>query len=217
MRILIGLVVLAALAYVGFQTFRTDEGRQTLEETARQAAATAQEAAGQAATAARQAAQVAGEAAREVTQEAGELAGRAGDAAGEATRQAGEVVRDAGQAAQGAGQPAALTVGDVDVGAELRGFVDRTRDTLANVRDQASAEAALPSLQDTRSKLDGLAAQVEQLPAEGRAQLANAVNASLPTLKDLAGRLAGTEGGQTLKPTLDAMIARLEGWAKAPA
>ena len=63
----------------------------------------------------------------------------------------------------------------------------------------------------------GLAGTVEQLPAAGRAQLARAVNAALPSLKDLSARMGTTEGGQTLKPTLDAIIARLEGWAKAPA
>jgi hypothetical protein len=55
------------------------------------------------------------------------------------------------------------------------------------------------------------------LPEAGRAQLASTVNAALPGLKDLSARMATTEGGQTLKPTLDAIIARLEGWAKAPA
>jgi hypothetical protein len=60
-----------------------------------------------------------------------------------------------------------------------------------------------------------VSAQVEQLPAEGKKMLASAINSALPTLKAGADKVASL--GPELKPTLDAIIARLEGWAKAAA
>ena len=54
-----------------------------------------------------------------------------------------------------------------------------------------------------------------ELPAEGRKMLASAVSSALPALKACADKLAGYS--PDIKPTLDAIIAKLETWANAPA
>lgn len=185
MRALIGIVVLAALAYFGFRLLQSEEAQQALQETTQQASSTAQSAAQQ-----------------------------AQDAANRAAQAAGEAVRAAGQAAQ---ETANLVIGGVDVGAELKGLVERASASLDSVTDQASAQAARPNLEEVQRQLDGLGAKVEQLPAEGRRLLASAVNAALPGLKEVANRVGSIQGAEGIKPTLDAMVAKLESWAKAPA
>lgn len=174
MRALIGIVVLAALAYFGFRLLQSEEAQQALQETTQQASSTVQSAA----------------------------------------QAAGEAVRAAGQAAQ---ETANLVIGGVDVGAELKGLVEKASASLDSVTDQASAQAARPNLEEVQRQLDGLGAKVEQLPAEGRRLLASAVNAALPGLKEVANRVGSIQGAEGIKPTLDAMVAKLESWAKAPA
>ena len=102
------------------------------------------------------------------------------------------------------------------LGAQLKGLIDSATTTLGKVTDQASAQAALPSMDELKGKVDGLAAQVDQLPAEGKKLLAGMVSAALPPLKELAAKASSIQGGETIKPALDAVIAKLESWANAP-
>ena len=71
-------------------------------------------------------------------------------------------------------------------------------------------------MDELKGKVDGLAAQVDQLPAEGKKLLAGMVSAALPPLKELAAKASSIQGGETIKPALDAVITKLEGWANAP-
>lgn len=151
-------------------------------------------------------------------QEGQEAFRQAANQATEAARQATEAARQAADAARDAVQDTAgLVVGGVNVGAELKSLVEQASTTMGNVTDKASAKAALPSLEEVKTRLDGMTAEVEQLPAEGRRLLAGAVSTALPSLKALAERITSVEGGEAIKPTLDAMIGRLESWANAPA
>ena len=181
MRLLMGLVIVAAIAFFGYRMLQTEQGQQAMQQAADQA---------------------------------GQAAQQAKEAAKQATAAAGDAVKAASDAVQAT---TATVAGGVDVGAQLKELLAQTSTTLAGIRDQASAEAALPSLQDVQAKLDGMTARVEQLPAEGRGMLAGAVNAALPGLKELAAKTETMPGGATIKPTLDAMLGRLEAWAKAPA
>lgn len=210
MRWLLGIIVVLVLAFVGYRFLQTEQGQQAVNqavEQAQTAAQQAQKAAGQAVEAASEAAQDATRAA----QQAADAAGQAASAAGEAAQQAAAA---AGQAAQ---DTAALAVGGVDVGAEIKGLVEQASTALGGITDAASAEAALPTLQDLQGKIDGLTAQVDQLPAEGRKLLAALVSTALPTLKQLAGTVTSVEGAAAIKPAVDGMIRKLEAWAQAPA
>jgi ABC-type transporter Mla subunit MlaD len=109
----------------------------------------------------------------------------------------------------------AVTVNGVDVGTQVGGAVDSIRASLDGVTDSAGAQAAKVKIEEAGKALDNVSAQVEQLPAEGRKLLASTISSALPTLKAGADKVAGYS--PEMKPTLDAIIARLEGWAKAPA
>lgn len=189
MRILIGLIVLAVIGYFGYRMYQDKATQDAVQQAAQQA-----------------------------TQQAEATAKQAADAAAAAAEQAkqaaGQAVQAAGEAAQ---QTASLVVGGVDIGAELKGLIASATTTLGSVTDQASAQAAVPSLTELRGKVDGMASQVDQLPAEGKKLLAGVVSTALPALKELAAKASTIQGAETIKPAIDAVIAKLETWANAPA
>jgi len=174
-------------------------------ETAEQATETAEQAT-------EEAAQATGEAAEMATETAEEGAETAEQATGEAT---GEMAEAAEELAQSS---AALVVGDIDLGKELTGVVDRTSDALSGITDVASAEAALPALNEVRTKLDDLTPTVEQLPESAKTTLAGAVGGMLPELRTLVDQVNGIEGvGEVVKPAVEPIMAKLDAWAKQPA
>lgn len=212
---LIGIVIVVLLIVAGIWWYQSG-GQQKVEEVAQQAS----EVAGQAA---QQVTETAGKIAEQANQTAGQLAEQTGEATQQATQAAGEAAQQAGQAASDAAQQVsdaaqALVVGGVDLGKQLGEVVDGLKTSLGGITDAASAQAQLPTLQQLQAKLDGMTATVEGLPAEGKSALATLVSASLPTLRTTAEQIAALEGvGPVVKPVLDAIIAKLDAWSKAPA
>ena len=96
-------------------------------------------------------------------------------------------------------------------------MIEKATASLGSITDQASAQAALPSLEELKGKVDGVAAQVDQLPAEGKKLLAALVSAALPPLKELAAKAGSIQGAEAVKPAVDGILAKLEAWANAPA
>lgn len=198
-RWLIAVIVLVVVVFFGYRYLGAPD------EVARQA----QEAAEQAAGAAQQAAQQAGQAAQQA-------AGAAQQAAQDAAATAQQA---AGQAAAGATAMVdslrSLTLNGTEVGSQIGSAVDSIRTSLGGITDGTTAQAAKAKLEEAGRSLDNVSAQVDQLPAEGRKLLASTIASALPSLKAGAEKVAGLS--PDLKPTLDAIIVRLEGWANAPA
>lgn len=189
-RWIVGLVVVVVIVIVGWRYFGGTEVAQQAEQAAQQAAGQAQQAA----------------------QQAGEAAQQAGQAAQQAAEQA------AAGAAKMAESLKSLAANGVDVGSRIGGAVDSVTTSLQGITDGPTAQAAKAKLEDAGKTLDEVGASVEQLPAEGRKLLASTLAATLPTIRAGIDRLAAIEGaGTELKPTLDAIYAKLEAWAKAPA
>ena len=115
-------------------------------------------------------------------------------------------------------QTAALTVGNVNVGEQVTGIVTSLDGALKGVTDAQSAEAAVPTLKDINAKLDQLSATVSQLPGDGKKALADVLSKRVAGLKTLAAEVAAKPGvGPVVKPALDAVMAKLEDWARQPA
>lgn len=230
MRWLVTIVIVAIVAFVGYRYFYTGEGQQVaeqaeqtaeqaaeqVEETAEEATEAVEGATDQAADTAEQATEATEQAADETT----EAVEGAAEEATESTEQtAGEATESAEQMAQSAQDAtAALTVDGVNLGEEIGTTVSNATSALEGITDKASAEAALPSLEATESKLDELSGQIEQLPEQGKKALAALLGDSLPELQDLVNKVEGMEGvGEVVKPTLDGIMAKLEAWAQQPA
>jgi hypothetical protein len=182
--------------------------------TAEQAAAGAQQATEEAAEATQETAEQAVEETEQATQEAAE----ATEQAAEATEEAAEETTAGAQATLTEAQTAALTVGDVNVGQELTDIVDDAEASLQGITDVASAEAAVPALNDLNTQLEQLSATVDQLPEDAKKVLADVLGDRVTELKTLADRVTGQEGvGAVLTPALEPVIAKLEDWAQQPA
>lgn len=149
-----------------------------------------------------------------------ELAQQTVEAAKETARTAADVAGEAGRqamtAAAGLGDRlAGLTIDGVDLGARISGAVSSVTATLAGVTDSTNADAAKARLDEAASTLDGLGDRVAQLPEAGRETLATALRSVLPTLRAGADKAAAT--APDLKPTLDAIIAKLTDWSQPKA
>ena len=127
-----------------------------------------------------------------------------GDQVQEAADQAVDTTAQVGEAAKN------LMVGDVDVGQEVTNLVEGTTTALNDVTDAASAEAALPKLNELGASLDKVSGVVKQLPAEGRSALAALVSAALPNLEGLIAKVNVIPGAaDVIKPVADSMLEKL--------
>jgi small-conductance mechanosensitive channel len=217
MRWVIGIVVVAVLVVLGYQYF--GPGSEQIAEQPEQPAEPATETAEPAETTEPEPAEQAAETAEQATEEAAQATGEAAETAEQAADTAETAEQATGEAAEELAQSsAALVVGDIDLGKELTGVVDRTSAALSGITDAASAEAALPALNEARTKLDDLTPTVEQLPEDAKATLASAVGGMLPELRTLVDQVNGIEGvGEVVKPAVEPIMAKLDAWAKQPA
>jgi hypothetical protein len=198
-RWLIAVVALVLVAFFGYRYLGAPS----------QVAEQAQQAAQQAAGTAQQAAQQAGQAAQQAVGAAQQAAQSAADTAQQAASQAMAGVTAMAESLR------SVTLNGSEIGTQIGGAVDSITASLSGITDSASASAAKVRLEEAGRSLDNLSGQVDQLPAEGRKLLASAISSALPALKAGVEKVAGFS--PEMKPTLDAIIARLEGWANAPA
>ena len=109
-----------------------------------------------------------------------------------------------------------ITVGSQDVGAQLGSVVEGLRGTLTGMKDDASAKAALPRLQETAKQLDTLNGLRGQLPAEAKKSLAGYAGSLIPLLRPLIDKALAASGvGPIAKPILDQILNRIEAMSKA--
>jgi hypothetical protein len=84
-------------------------------------------------------------------------------------------------------------------------------EALTKVKDPESAKAALPQLDDLRTKLDGLKTSWDKVPAPARSSITAITDANIAKLKKLIEPLmANPKIKELLQPVLDQIVARLE-------
>ena len=103
-----------------------------------------------------------------------------------------------------------VKVGDVDIGALAKSAVDDLRSSLKGIKDEATAQAAVPELTKDASEFDQLTALLGQLSPETRKALAGALVALKPKLDNLFDQALALPGvGPVIKPTLDTIRSKL--------
>jgi hypothetical protein len=103
-----------------------------------------------------------------------------------------------------------VKVGDVDIGALARSTVDDLRSSLKGIKDEATAQAALPELTKDGSQFDQLIGLLGQLSPDARKTLADAFISLKPTLDNLFDQAVGLPGvGPVIKPALDTIRSKL--------
>jgi Bacterial protein of unknown function (DUF937) len=109
-----------------------------------------------------------------------------------------------------------VKVGDVDIGELATTAVNSVSSSLQDVRDEATAQAALPKLNEAGSQFDQLTGLLGQMSPETRKAVAEtfaAIRAPLDQLLDKALAIPGV--GAVIKPTVDAIRAKLDTLATA--
>ncbi|MDQ6435148.1 DUF937 domain-containing protein [Mesorhizobium sp. LHD-90] len=115
-----------------------------------------------------------------------------------------QAVETTAPAAQG------VVVGGVDIGKQLGDGLGALRTSLESVTDAASANAALPKLQEFATQLDTIGASMAQATPEQKTAVKGLVEPAMATLNQLFDKVLAIPGvGDVLKPTVDALRAKL--------
>ena len=108
-----------------------------------------------------------------------------------------------------------VVVDGVDVGKQVTSAIDGLKTTLGGITDAATAQAALPKLQETVTSIDTVTGILAKVSPEQRSMIAGLVGAALPALKELAAKVVAIPGvGDIVKPTLDGLLTKVDAMAK---
>ena len=115
---------------------------------------------------------------------------------------------------QGMNKAENLVVGGADIGKQITNNIASVRTTLDGVSDVASAQAALPKLQEVTAQIDKTGGAVGQLTAEQRKAIAAVINPLMPTVNQLCDKVLAIPGvAEVLKPSVDTLRAKLTAFA----
>ena len=105
-------------------------------------------------------------------------------------------------------------VGGVDIGGQFGTITGTLTDTFTGITDQASAEAALPQLEDISGQLGTLGETAGQLSGAAQTGFQGVVATALETLRPVIDNAIASSGaGAILQPVVDQIIGALEGMA----
>jgi hypothetical protein len=111
---------------------------------------------------------------------------------------------------QGVTAVQSLTLGGIDIGKQVTDNISSLRTTLGGITDAASAQAALPRLQNATAQIDKVSGMVGQMSDGQRKMLAGLVNPVMSTLNQLFDKVLAIPGvAEILKPTIDVLKAKL--------
>jgi hypothetical protein len=104
-----------------------------------------------------------------------------------------------------------IKAGDTDVGELATSAVNHLYSSLVGIKDEASAQATLPSLTQTSSEFDQLTGLLNQLSPENRKLLAETFASIRPNLDQLLDKALAIPGVATIiKPAVDAIRPKLD-------
>jgi hypothetical protein len=113
-------------------------------------------------------------------------------------------------AQQGMDKAQDVVVGTADIGKQITNSFASVRTTLDGISDVASAQAALPKLQEVTAQIDKTDSAVGQLSAEQRKAIAAVINPLMPAVNQLCDKVLAIPGvAEVLKPSVDTLKAKL--------
>ena len=108
-----------------------------------------------------------------------------------------------------------VKAGDVDVGDLATAAVNDLYTSLQGVKDEATAQSAMPGLTKASSEFDQLTGVLNQLSPENRKTLTDLFASIKPNLDQLLDKALAIPGvGSIIKPTVDAIRAKLDALTK---
>jgi hypothetical protein len=135
-------------------------------------------------------------------------------------RHRGEEPKDLGKVPQPAGQgdaikasgtiPPSVAADASKITSSLTEAFGSITDTLSNVKDAASADAAIPKLKALGGQIEGMKPLVDKLPASAKSGIMSLVDTWLPKLKEAASKMSSLPGvGDRLKPVVDDLMSKV--------
>ena len=112
--------------------------------------------------------------------------------------------------------PADLTVDGVNLANKLNSSVNTLKSELPGITDAATAQAALPKINEVTAQLNDISARAAKLSPEGRSALAKLIVALMPSINQMCDKVVATPGvGAVVKPAIDELKAKLDSLARA--
>ena len=106
----------------------------------------------------------------------------------------------------------ALDTQGLTLGKDLTGLLGEATKLLGGITDLDSAKAALPQLGDMDSNLGDIIGKVAKLSPESKSSLVGLAKSALPAFEGAIAKVNEIPGvGDTLKPTLDSIMAKVQG------
>lgn len=103
-----------------------------------------------------------------------------------------------------------VVIGGVDAGQLATNALGTLRTSLEGITDTASAQAALPQLQQASTQIDNVASAFNQASAAQKATLAGMIGPALAPINQLFDKVMAIPGvADVLRPTIDAMKTKL--------
>jgi hypothetical protein len=94
--------------------------------------------------------------------------------------------------------------------AQVSDFFRSATDVLTDMKDAASAQAALPKLKDLTAKLDALRGSIDQLPADAKEKVLTVFKGLSSKLVQLMDKVMATPGvGETIRPIMEELQGKL--------
>ncbi len=110
---------------------------------------------------------------------------------------------------------ASVVIEGVDVGQQVTTALGTLTTTVGGIKDVATAQAALPKLQEVATSVDSVSAMASKFSADQKGLVAGLINAALPAIKTAATTALAQQGvGDIAKPVLDGIISKLEAMTK---
>jgi uncharacterized protein DUF937 len=111
--------------------------------------------------------------------------------------------------------PADLTVDGVNLVNKLNSSVNTLKSELPGITDAATAQAALPKINEVTAQLNDISARAAKLSPEGRSALAKLIVVVMPSINQMCDKVVATPGvGTVAKPAIDDLRAKLDALAR---
>src|SRR5262245_5649939 len=143
------------------------------------------------------------------------LRGHSGEQVAEQTRSTANQAVEPARVTTGLATPN-LTVGGVDLATQVSAAVGALNAALTGITDAASAQAALPKIQEATAQLNKVKALAAQLPPDSKRTLAGLIAAATPTIYRLCDKVVAMPGvGDVAKPAVDEVRTLLDTLTRA--
>jgi hypothetical protein len=111
--------------------------------------------------------------------------------------------------------PADLTVDGVNLANQINSSVNTLKSALPGITDAATAQAALPKINEAIAQLNEVSARAAKLSPDGRSALAKLIVVVRPSINQMCDKVIATPGvGAVAKPAIDDLQARLDALAR---